>query len=153
VPFFPTALIPSFLLARAGLAVADDPQDLGGRRWLLYPPLFLVYVALAITLIALPTLATLAYLDETGRIAVSTFAAGFEIWLGYLPWTLVGIGIWWGMLGLLTRSRPAVLRSVFFPFLEDLAPRHGTWLVVVGLLALVTGVAVGFTAVPWSSLS
>lgn len=56
---FPLALLVSYILARAGLAVAAEKGiALGaGRKWLLYPPVVLVSLALLVALVAWPLVA------------------------------------------------------------------------------------------------
>lgn len=55
-PFFPLFLVPSYLLARAGMATAKDRGiELGaGRKWLLYPPVALVSTVLLLAVVAVP---------------------------------------------------------------------------------------------------
>lgn len=53
---FPLGLVVSFILSRAGLAVAAERGIAvgGGRKWLLYPPVVIVSLALSLTVIAVP---------------------------------------------------------------------------------------------------
>lgn len=53
---FPLALLVSYILSRAGLAVAREKAiELGaGRKWLLYPPVVLVSTALLVAVVAWP---------------------------------------------------------------------------------------------------
>ncbi len=56
VPFFPLFLVISYFLSRAGLAAAADQGITldAGRKWLLYPPVVLVSLALVLAVIAVP---------------------------------------------------------------------------------------------------
>jgi hypothetical protein len=56
VVVFPLALLVSYVLSRAGLAVAKEKGvELGtGRKWLLYPPVVLVSAALFVAVVAWP---------------------------------------------------------------------------------------------------
>ena len=68
---FPIALVVSYILARAGLAVAQEKGiALGaGRKWLLYPPVVLVSLVLLIALVVWPVVVG----GITGReVAAST---------------------------------------------------------------------------------
>lgn len=53
---FPVTLVVSYILSRAGLALAREKNiDLGaGRKWLLYPPVVLVSLVLLIAVVAWP---------------------------------------------------------------------------------------------------
>lgn len=55
-PLFPLCLVVSYLLSRAGVAVAADKGITldAGRKWLLYPPVVLVSLALAIGVVGAP---------------------------------------------------------------------------------------------------
>jgi hypothetical protein len=55
LPLFPALLIVSYLLSRAAAAAAAaHGADLGPRRWLVYPPLVLVSLALMLGVLAVP---------------------------------------------------------------------------------------------------
>lgn len=55
-PAFPLFLVISYVLSRAGLAVAADKGIAldGGRKWLLYPPVVLVSLVLVLAVVAAP---------------------------------------------------------------------------------------------------
>lgn len=56
LPFFPLFLVVSYVLSRAGLALAADRGVAldAGRKWLLYPPVVLVSLALVLAVAATP---------------------------------------------------------------------------------------------------
>jgi hypothetical protein len=57
-PLFPLFLVVSYLLARAGVAVAAEKGiDLGARRWLVYPPMVIVSVPLLVLMLFFPAFA------------------------------------------------------------------------------------------------
>ena len=66
VVVFPLALLVSYILSRAGLALAKEKGiDLGaGRKWLLYPPVVLVSVALLLAVAVWPVAAGVATAQE-----------------------------------------------------------------------------------------
>jgi hypothetical protein len=65
-PFFPLFLVISYVLSRAGMAAAKHKgiQLDGGRKWLLYPPVVVVGLAVSTALLLAPVGATAAIADE-----------------------------------------------------------------------------------------
>lgn len=150
LPLFPPVILLSFLLARAALSLAEERGEApGAQRWLLFPPLLLIDLPLLLALLAWPVPAVLVGLEEMRRAAEPGFSpAGFDFWIASLPWAAAALGLWWGLVGLLSAWRPGAFRAVFHPFLERLAPRHGGWLAAVGLLLLAGGLAAGLMLAP-----
>jgi hypothetical protein len=58
-PFFPLFLIIAYILGRAGISLAQEKgMELNGaRKWLLYPPVVIVSLALLVAVVALPFVA------------------------------------------------------------------------------------------------
>jgi hypothetical protein len=118
----------SVLLSRAALdLLAEEDEPVGARRWLLYPPLLVSYVALlAAILLAAP-----AAIEPIRVLAVLWFPKPHWATLPLL--VAVVTGIWWVSLGLaLTRWEGAV-RATFQPFAFWFDRRHGVRLAYVGL--------------------
>ncbi|HYH68641.1 MAG TPA: hypothetical protein VD866_28370 [Urbifossiella sp.] len=69
-PLFPLFLIVSYVLSRAGIACATDRGVTldGGRKWLLYPPVVIVSLSLAIAFIAAPIGISVAIVSETSEV-------------------------------------------------------------------------------------
>lgn len=130
----------SVLLSRAALELlAEEDEPVGARRWLLYPPLLVIYPGLVATILLAPP----AMLATVGDPTIRADAIG---WLPDPFWVtlplLVGVvaGAWWVSLGLaLTRWHRAV-RVTFRPFASWFERRHGVRLAYVGfgVLALAT---------------
>ena len=68
-PLFPLFLLVSYVLSRAGLAVAAERGVAldAGRKWLLYPPVVLVSLALVTAVVAAPLVVTGVAVEEVGR--------------------------------------------------------------------------------------
>jgi hypothetical protein len=88
-PLFPLFLVVSYLLSRAGIACAADKGVTldGGRKWLLYPPVVLVSLALVIAAVGTPIGIIAATAEQVSR------ADNFERWdLAGRPTTLSSWG-------------------------------------------------------------
>ncbi len=146
----PLAFFASILIARAGAALIEERSEpVGARKWLLYPPLVFIYVALAIVAVILPPvlLGGLAADPELPPELHATrdFLFGWlpaPYWLGATLLVTLAAGTWWLGLGLaLARFRRAV-RWVFWPFADWFERRHGLRIALVGLTtAVVSGIA------------
>ena len=147
-PIGPLFLITSFFTARATVALVDsEGDDLGARCWLVYPPLVIFYLSLAVALLAWPIAVIVAASEELSR----TIIAGrpdFEFWSRIRPrWALVAgaflfaPGLWWTITGMLSARRAPAVRTVFHPLANWFEPRHGRRFALIGFSLLALGAA------------
>jgi hypothetical protein len=118
----------SVLLSRAALELlAEEDEPVGARRWLLYPPLLVIYLGLlAVILLAPPAMLETPIRAE----AVGWFPDPF--WATLL---FVGVvaGAWWISLGLALTQWHGAVRATFRPFADWFERRHAVRLAYVGL--------------------
>lgn len=150
LPLFPPLVFVSFLLARAGLALAEERgEEVGAQRWLIYPPLLVIYVSLAAALLLWPAGAAGGGLAELWQaVDPSAVATDLDLFLAVAPWAVAALGLWWMILGGLAARRPGVFRVVFHPFLGRLEARHGWRLLALGLVLAAAGAALGIAFAP-----
>ena len=119
-------LFASFLVARAALAVTSDRDKLGGQKWLLYPPLIIVYAGLVILMIGWPIV-----------------PYGLNIYKYPLSETpFLVMGLWLVLLGMTFCIWPKLVRAIFSPFADWWKRIHAVTLIIAGaalLLAFLTG--------------
>jgi hypothetical protein len=143
----------SFLFSRAALATESDHQELGAQRWLLYPVLLLVYVPLAFTLLSWAAVIALPVGDELHERVEPLGQFSFEMVAAYA--SVTSTALWWFLLGLVLWRWPALVRNVFYPFVNGFRGRHGLILAAVGLLLLLGVLALGERSIPggWRGLA
>ncbi len=132
------AILGSFFVSRAALAVAEDEQDLGGKKWLLYPGLLIVYVPLAILLLGWPAITLLSTFvarpsDIRDRLVVMGDVHAFYL-------NLVGLGLfllYWLALYAIAVHWPKAFPTVFRPFLKSSGSRIIAWAFFLSLAVLV----------------
>jgi hypothetical protein len=130
----------SFLFARASLAAASTPQELGAQRWLLYPILIVVYLPLALALLLWTVGVTpLADLLHEGVQSLGRFP--FEILAIHFAATCTAL--WWFVLGLVLWRWPGLVRNTFYPFTAGFRGRHGLMLSAFAFLILVVALVLG----------
>jgi len=141
VPAGPLLFFASVAMARASLALIDEEgEPVGSRRWLVYPPLVITYLAVAVVLIAVPLLMVSAG-DPTVSSEVRQWIPE-PFWLGLTLATALTAGIWWTMLGLLLARFRQAVRLVFWPFADWFDRRHGMRVAHIGLIVTaIAGVA------------
>jgi hypothetical protein len=67
-PLFPAFLLAAYIAARADVSLARERgETLGARRWLIYPPMVIVSLALFLTLASWPILPSVALSHEIPR--------------------------------------------------------------------------------------
>jgi hypothetical protein len=141
MPLF--AIVPSVLMARATLSLlAEHDEPVGARRWLILPPLAVLYVPIAAILVGWP-IAFTPFTFEPPRNyhrLVATFSGPFWLIASFL--VLGALGAWWMMLGLLLGRFNAAVRNAFVPFADWFERRHGMRLALTGLLVLLISAGV-----------
>jgi hypothetical protein len=113
----------SFLAARAALSVARARgEEVGAQRWLLYPALLPVSLALLAVLFLWPVMPAGALGDNLrlwnyskGWVLIAPHALPRDDWF-VAYWVLAALGLWWIVLGILARLRPRWLAALVYPF-------------------------------------
>src|SRR5688500_14262097 len=146
VPLTWPFLLASFLLARATIAmVAEREKELGWQRWLIYPPLLIVYLPLFIALIAWPALA--GALAEELAHDKSTNPFNNQPWRDLpevsfvVAMTATALSAWWSLLLAVLLIWPTLPMHVFRPFVRRVRRA------VAALFLLVFLAIFGFSAV------
>jgi hypothetical protein len=131
----------SFCLARA--AVTQETPENHWQRWLIYPPLLLVY-GVVLSLLLLWPFPAVIFFEQSG--ANSGWPQWLEHWIPRSPNSLAGIsaaaatvGLWVALVGLILTIQPAVLRAAMHPFTAGITRRGTTMIVVVGMALAVLG--------------
>ena len=143
LPSFIVLIPASFIVARAALSEAADPHDLKAQKWLIYPPLIIVYLFLAFWLLAWPfmSLAILADgVESTKEVDLFPWNVNdpdLAFWPVALVFIVAGTGLWWLILGLVHKKKPALLQAVFRPFADWLKPRWIKWFLSITLLLVI----------------
>ena len=144
VPFTWPFLLASFLLARAMIAMLYDHEgqqtparELGWQRWLIYPPLLIVYLVLAGLLLIWPVAIGALAEEMTHDRSISPFNGQ--------PWNVLpdvsfplaagasAVSAWWAILATVVLIWPSLPKHLFRPF----ARRMSRWLSTALLLVLI----------------
>jgi hypothetical protein len=139
-PLPPLLFVLSFLCARVTVARSrEQDEQLGARRWLVYPALVVWYGVFVIALVGGPPLITTVFVaDDPMLPSRLTRWFGEPAWIGALGSLGALLGIWWMLLGLLLRKFPCGVHAAFRPFAGWFEQRHAmpVWLAGGTLLAL-----------------
>jgi hypothetical protein len=133
-PLPPILFVLSFLCARVALAhFARHDEQLGARRWLVYPALVVWYGVFLVALVGGPVLLTTVFVaDDPTLPSRLTRWFGEPAWIGALCSIGVLLGIWWMLLGLLLGRSPRRIHAAFRPFADWFERRHAMRLLLVG---------------------
>ena len=137
-PLPPLLMVLSFLIARVTLALLDERgEQVGVRRWLIYPALIVWYIAFAVVLFGGPVLVIVIFGSDD-----PAFRSALLRWLGEPVWVrlplliLLLLGMWWAFLGLLLRRIAGTVRAVFWPFADWFERRHAMRVALMGLFLM-----------------
>ena len=133
-PLPPLLFVLSFLCARVTLArSAERDEQLGARRWLVYPPLVVWYGVFLIALVGGPVLLTIVFVSDDPMLPSRLSRRfGEPAWIGALCSIGALLGMWWMLLGLLLRKLPRGVHAAFRPFADWFEQRHATRLSLAG---------------------
>ena len=134
-----------FIAARAALSAVEDPTQLKAQKWLLYPSLIVVYLALLGVLLALPllVLVPLAYdWEHTLRddMGFSDDIPGY--WLAACSVFACSLGLWWIIQGVVLLVRPNIPKPLFRPFADGFNRKWALVLICVGFVVIVASLLV-----------
>jgi hypothetical protein len=120
----PPLLIASYLVARADVSLARERgESLGARRWLVYPPLLLISIALFLALVIWPILPAVALshdIPRSMRAEVGEMMGGVSpnavqpVAAVYL--SIGAVALWWGIASLVVLRFPGLPGALFPPF-------------------------------------
>ncbi len=136
----------SFLVARAALAEAADPNELKSQKWFIYPSLIIVYSFVLFWLFAWPvfTLPIAAYeLERNVRSSYLQFDDDLRYWIMATSFIIAGLGLWWIVLaGLLLKCR-RLLQVLFKPFGDWFNRKWALVLLLIGLGLMIPSLGLG----------
>jgi hypothetical protein len=144
-PLEPALFAGSLVAARVALTARDERgEEIGARRWLVYPPLLFWYSAIVITLLLWPAPFVESFLEAPStweRLSAAGYTSS-EITWGVRPAILaLAMGGWWVALGVVVLRLQPRVRTAFHPFANWFGRRHAMCIVWTGVvLAALSGV-------------
>ena len=133
----------AFVMARINVALLDERGEaIGLRKWLLFPPLLVVYVPVFLALVGGPALPLANFLndDPSARNRLSAFVDASP-WIAVPGAVALALGCWWTLLGLVGAQLTSSVRALFRPFANRYDRRHATRLALTGVVFAVIGTA------------
>jgi hypothetical protein len=139
-PVGPLFLIASFPVARATLALMHEHgEPVGARAWLIYPPLVLFYIPLAIGLVIWPAPLLIAGLEPVWHRRAELAPLVDPVWITFPGVVTFGVGLWWIVIGMILSRATQTVQLVFWPFADWFEPRHAKRLMVAGVVLFLVG--------------
>jgi hypothetical protein len=138
-PIGPMFFLASFPLARAALTVLEEREGpIDARRWLIYPPLVLWYASFAVLFLSWPLAIVVALSEQVGHNARLAKLLR-PTWVILPAAAMIGIGLWWTILGFLLPRAARLIQIAFWPFADWLERRHAIRLALVGIVVAAVG--------------
>lgn len=145
---FIVLLLASFCTSRAVVSMAKEPDELRGKKWLIYQTLIVVYVPTFIFMFFWPVLPLQMLAHSLVRheythygmwgglsnIAYnsSRFTAGGDILI-----LLTIMGLWWIVLGIIGCLGPTLFKVIFRPFADNFKRKWAGLVLGIGLLLII----------------
>ena len=140
-------VLASFCLSRAVLTMAQQPDELRGKKWLIYPSLIIVYVPLLCLLLSWPLLLLygpyfgLGHHTAAYELAASPLTTYGSARNAALPILLTVVGLWWTVLGIIGCAALGLFKVIFRPFADNLKRRWPALLMLIGILLVLSCLA------------
>jgi hypothetical protein len=142
-PLPPLLFVLSFLLARVTLALFDEhDEQVGARRWLIYPALVVWYGAFIVALVGGPVLLASVFLSDDPMLRSRLLRLGEPAWMRVICLMVFLLGTWWMLLGLLLGTFPRGVHGAFWPFADWFERRHAMRVALLGLFVFVLSGAI-----------
>ncbi len=149
LPYAPAGIVlilASFLVSRAALSEAVDPNELKAQKWLMYPSLIIVYVFVLLVLLAWPVglLFSLAEgYERDFRESYYRFSNETDYWFMAVSVIVAGLGFWWSILAIVLLKPRRLLQVIFRPFAEKVKSKWALRLLLIGLALMILSAAMG----------
>ena len=134
-----------FIAARAALSVVEDTTLPKAQKWLLYPCLTTVYLALLGALLALPLFALIPLAYEWEDTLKENRLLGnddMHYWLAACTVFAGSLGLWWLIEGAVLLVRPNIPKPLFRPFADGFNRKWALVFMCVGFVVLVASLVV-----------
>jgi hypothetical protein len=116
-------IVGGFLLSRAAVEEPPHRRLSPGKKWLIYPPLLVVYVPLAAVVFGWPFYFLSGWFRPVLDFVRPSFhPSDLPEGIARLAFSAAGLFLWWGLLYFAMRWRPGCLRTVFRPFANAIKP-------------------------------
>ena len=134
----------SFIAAQAALSVVEDSTQLKAQKWLLYPCLTTVYLALLGSLLVLPLFALVPLAYNFEHPLIDRFEVGDDTpyWLAACSVIVGSLGLWWLIQGLVLLGRPSIPKVLFRPFADGFNRKWALVLICVGVTVLAASLVI-----------
>ena len=146
LPSFIILIPASFIVSRAALSVADDNKIPGAQKWLIYPPLIIVYVFVLCVLLTWPLGILIPLAEEfehSIRARYVRFADDLDYWIMATSFIIAGLGLWWIILGRLLLKWWALLQMIFKPFAGRFNRKWALFLLIIVLVLMIPSLVLG----------
>ena len=149
LPYAPAGIVlilASCLVSRAALSEAVDSNELKAQKWLLYPPLIIVYVFVLLVLLAWPVglLFSLAEgYERDFRESYYRLSNETDYWVMAVSVIVAGLGFWWSILAIVLLKPRRLLQVIFRPFAEMVRSKWALWLLLAGLALMILSAGTG----------
>lgn len=141
-PAFVVFLLASFIVSRAALSEVDDAKELKAQKWLLYPPLVIVYVFVLLVLLTWPLGVLIPVADEYERY-FSRLQNDLDYWFMAFSVILAGLGLWWSLLAVVFLKFRKTARVLFRPFADRFKSSWALLLLAIGLGLMILSLSLG----------
>jgi hypothetical protein len=143
-PLPPVLMVLSLLMARVTLALFDERgEQVGVRRWLIYPPLLVWYGVFIVALFGGPVLLILIFGSDDPAFRSWLFGwLGEPVWVRMSTLILLLLGTWWAFLGMVAGRIAGIVHAVFWPFADWFERRQAMRVALTGLLLMVISGAI-----------
>jgi hypothetical protein len=146
LPSFVILIPASFIVSRAALSVAENRKIPGPQKWLIYPPLIIVYIFVLSALLTWPLAILIPLAEEferSIRASYVRFVDDLDYWIMATSFIIVGLGLWWILLGSLLLKWWGLLQMLFKPFTGRFNRKWALFLLLIGLGLMIPSLGLG----------
>jgi len=132
----------SFLASRAAISQTPDSKQLKAQKWLLYPPLIVVYGFMLGALLILPLL-LLIPLAEQYETHFGRLQWELDYWFVAFSVMFAATGVWWGILALPVLIFGKKMTVLLRPFADTYKAKWALVMLTIGLGVMIVSAILG----------
>ena len=135
-------ILASFLISRAALSEAVDPNELKAQKWFLYPSLIVVYVFTLLVLLTWP-LVLLIPLADGYEHPFSRLQDNLDYWVTATSVIIASLSLWWSILAAVILTSRKMVRVLFRPFADAFKAKWALLLLLISLALMILSAGTG----------
>ena len=125
----------SYIVSRAAMSLSNYDIQVKAQKWLLYPPIIIVTLFLAVVLLLLPLSVLIPVAENLESTMMQTYHISIDDNYWYVASSLIAmlVCLWWILEGIICLIYPSLPRRIFHPIAEWFKRKHALIFMILAI--------------------